>query len=271
MATGSTIALCLKDIENKRDTLYTKTTEGFGLTAVKTLESVTNAINSISVADLGEVSIGETDEKSYSAGYYKAFTVKGSSAQGNYRLQDKTVTLTEADLKNGVTIDNDASDSGGLIYGLNLVKINPVDTKYFNYQSTDVTPEDVIDGATFVDPTTGEIVEGTMPNNGDFGDNTLDTTKTTITIPEGYTEGGTVSISLETKNVTPSTSQQIITPSSGKLLSQVTVAAIPVATAVTASIDGLTTTEVTIPAGHYTTNSKVTFDDSAILSALQAI
>lgn len=57
---------------------------------------------------------------------------------------------------------------------------------------------------------------------------TLDTSTTAYTIPEGYHNGsGKVSITTETKNVTPATSSQTIVPSTGKVLSQVTVSAIP--------------------------------------------
>lgn len=57
---------------------------------------------------------------------------------------------------------------------------------------------------------------------------TLSTSATSYTVPKGYHNGsGTVKISTETKTATPSTSSQSITPSSGKVLSKVTVNAIP--------------------------------------------
>ena len=124
------------------------------------------------------------------------------------------------------------------------------------------------------------------------------------TIPKGYHSGtGTVKIVLETKTVTPTKSAQDITPTAGKVLSKVTVAAIPdkyvdttsatatagdILTSKTAyvggaevtgtmpnngatggSIDGLTTTSVTIPAG-YTSGGTVSLT-SDIEEALAAI
>ena len=71
--------------------------------------------------------------------------------------------------------------------------------------------------------TEGNIVEGTMINNGAVT-KTLNTSTTSYTIPAGYHNGsGKVSITTETKTVTPKTSAQSITPTSGKVLSKVTV------------------------------------------------
>ena len=67
---------------------------------------------------------------------------------------------------------------------------------------------------------------GTMPDNGAVNV-TLDTTTTSYTVPEGYHNGtGTVSISTQSKTVTPSArsaTAAIVTPDSGKVLSEVTV------------------------------------------------
>jgi hypothetical protein len=57
---------------------------------------------------------------------------------------------------------------------------------------------------------------------------TLDTATTSYTIPAGYHDGtGAVNISTETKTATPTKSTQSITPTSGKVLSKVTVYSIP--------------------------------------------
>ena len=134
---------------------------------------------------------------------------------------------------------------------------------------------------------------------------TLDGTKTTHTVPRGYHTGtGKVSIVLETKAVTPTKKQQKITPTTGKVLAEVTVnpipdayqdvtpvtagaadvlagkkivtetgeveeGAIPMNGAIQATIDGLTTTSYTVPAGH-TTGGTVSLT-SDIEDALAAI
>ena len=124
------------------------------------------------------------------------------------------------------------------------------------------------------------------------------------TIPKGYHSGeGKVTITLEEKEVTPTKAQQIITPTSGKVLSKVTVASIPEnfidtsdATAiadvildgetvyvdgvkitgtmpnngsVTDTIDGLTKTSVTVPSG-YTSGGTISLTND-IEEALAAI
>lgn len=130
----------------------------------------------------------------------------------------------------------------------------------------------------------------------------------TYTIPAGYHNGsGTVNIVLETKSATPTESTQNITPTNGKVLSKVIVNAIPAqygdttgddgvaanvlsgikvhsnlngsAVAITGSmtnngaisgsINGLTTTSYSVPAG-YTTGGTVSLT-SDIEDALAAI
>ena len=133
-----------------------------------------------------------------------------------------------------------------------------------------------------------------MTNNGAVS-KTLDIATTSYTVPAGYHDGkGTVTLVTEEKSVTPTKAAQEIVPTTGKVLSKVNVAAIPdeyitttdaTATAnkilldetayvggvkltgtmanngdVTATMDGLTKTEVEIPAG-YTTGGKISLTD----------
>lgn len=68
-----------------------------------------------------------------------------------------------------------------------------------------------------------------VPKNGAVS-KTLDATSNnqSYTVPKGYHNGsGKVSITLETKSATPTKSAQTVTPTSGKVLSKVTVNAIP--------------------------------------------
>lgn len=132
----------------------------------------------------------------------------------------------------------------------------------------------------------------------------LDAATTSFTIPAGYHDGkGAVSIEVETKSATPTESEQTVSPTAGKVLSSVTVAAIPAkykdTTPVTAAaadvldgkfivtgtgavegtmpnngdvsktIDGLTSASAAIPAG-YTTGGTVSLD-SSIEDALASI
>ena len=152
----------------------------------------------------------------------------------------------------------------------------------------------------------GTTAAGTMPDNGAVS-KTLDATtgNQTYTVPAGKHSGtGSVKIVLETKQATPTKTAQEVTPTAGKVLSKVTVGAIPekyqdvsgvTATAahvlygdkfvdatgtvvtgtmanngaVAKTMDGLTTTSVTIEAG-YTSGGTVSLTND-IEMALAAI
>lgn len=91
----------------------------------------------------------------------------------------------------------------------------------------------------------GARITGTMPVNGTI-DKTLDVDTTSYSIPKGYTEGGTIDIVVENKTATPTKSTQNITPTSGKVLSKVTVNPIPA--------EYITTTDADAEAAHIAKN-----------------
>ena len=93
------------------------------------------------------------------------------------------------------------------------------------------TPDRVLSGYSFCSANTpecagGVAVDGTMPNNGDI-EAVLDTNNTDYTVPEGYHNGaGVVRIVTEKRTASLATAAFTIIPSSGKVLSSVTIPAV---------------------------------------------
>lgn len=187
---------------------------------------------------------------------------------------------------------------------LSSVVVNPIPAEYI---TTNIDIDNAANAANILDGkqayVNGELVEGSMTNNGTVT-KSLDTTTKTYEIPEGYHSGdGSVSITLDQKSVTPTKSVQTITPADGKVLSKVTVSAIPAEYITTTdadatdenillgktayvkgakvtgsmanngstsgTINGMSQTSYTIPAG-FTTGGTVTLTDD-IETALAAI
>ena len=228
---------------------------------------------------------GETTSYTVPAGYHNgkgtvSVTVETKSATPT--KEEQTVTPTEGSLLSGVTV-------------------GAIPAEYVDTTDGTATAAQILTGRTAY--VAGEKVTGTMPNNSPAA-TVLDTETASYTIPAGYHDGtGSVSLSLETKSATPTKAQQTIEPSEGKVLSQVTVEAIPAqyvdtssgtaaagdiltgktafvnGAAVTGSmpnngatnltIDGMQATSVSVPAG-YTTGGAVSLTDS-IEEALAAI
>ena len=130
-------------------------------------------------------------------------------------LESKAVTPTKAQQK--------ITPSTGKV--LSDVTIAPIPDAYHDVSGVDATAEDVLAGKKI--ETESGTVTGTMPDNGTIN-KTLDTSTVSYTIPKGNHSGtGKVSITPETKTATPTKSTQDITPTAGKVLSKVTVDAIP--------------------------------------------
>ena len=288
------IATELSRIQTDRNTIRTKLVALGLVSSTANLDDCATAVNGIENRGAVSASVQEGDTYTIPAGYHNGSgTVSGVSGGGNYSLQSKTVTPTKA--QQPIT-----PDSG--YYGLSDVTVAAIPDAYQDVSSVTAAAGDVLTGKIVV-TADGKVTTGTMPNNGAVS-KVLDTGTTTYTIAKGYHSGtGSVKITTEAKTVTPTKESQQVTPSTGKVLSQVTVAAIPSnyidtsegdATApdilsgkiafvgglkvtgtmpdngsVAGTIDGLTTTSVTIPAG-YTSGGTVSLTDD-IEQALAAI
>ena len=207
-------------IQSARNKIRTKLVELGLVTTTDKLDILASAIEGIINRGAVSAQVQEGDTYTIPKGYHNGSgTVSGVSGGGNYSLQSKTVTPTKQQ-------QNVTPDSG--YYGLSDVTVNPIPS---NYQDTSVVTagaDDVLANKIIVDAD-GNIITGTMPNNGAVS-KTLDANNgnQVYTVPKGYHSGtGSVKIVLETKSITPTKSSQDVTPTSGKVLSKVTVGAIP--------------------------------------------
>ena len=284
----------LTQLTADRNTIRAKLVELGMATNTDKLTALAEAIADIIDQGAVSVTIKEGDTYTIPRGYHNGSgTVSGISGGGSYTLQSKTVTPTKRQ-------QNITPDSG--YYGMSDVTVQPIPDNYQDVSSVNAAAGDVLTGKIIV-LADGTVTTGSMPNNGAVS-KTLDVTTITYTIPKGYHNGsGTVKIALEEKTVTPTKSAQTITPTAGKVMSKVVVAAIPAnyidtsaadATAAhvlagkkvyvdgvlvtgsmpdngntSAEMDGLTKTSVTIPAG-YTSGGTVSLTDD-IEQALAAI
>lgn len=294
------VATYIASIEASRNSIRNKLVELGMAQSIDKLDVLAQAIADI--VNQGAVSVEIKEGTSYTipAGYHNGSgTVKAiSDAAGDaesYKTQAKTVTPTKK--QQSVT-----PDAG--YYALESVTVNAIPENYQDVSSVTAGAGDVLTGKVFV-TAAGVVTPGEMVNNGAV-DKTLDVTTITYTVPKGYHSGsGKVKIVLETKTVTPTKAAQDVTPTAGKVLSKVTVAAIPdkyqdvsgvTATAanvldgvffvdstgakvegtmpdkgaVNATIDGLATTSYTIPKGYHNGSGKVSLT-ADIENALSAI
>lgn len=271
---------------------------GLGLaTSTDKLDALATAAAAIKNQGAVDAQVKEGESYTIPAGYHNGTgTVKGVSGGGNYQLQAKTATPTKE--QQAITPDQG-------YYGLSGVTVAPIPENYQDVSSTTAEAGDVVANKVFIGAD-GATVTGTMPDNGAVS-KTLDATtgNQTYTVPAGKHSGtGSVKIVLETKAVTPTKAAQDVTPTAGKVLGKVSVGAIPdkyqdvsgvTATAahvldgdkfvdtdgtvvtgtmpdngaISNTIDGLTTTSVTIAAG-YTSGGTVRLTND-IETALAAI
>ena len=284
----------LTRLQTARNKLRTKLIALGLVTAMAKLDDCAVAVDGITNQGAVSATVQEGDTFTIPAGYHNGSgTVSGVAGGGNYKLQSKTVAPTKA--QQAVT-----PDSG--YYGLSDVTVSAIPDAYQDVSSVTATAADTLTGKVFV-TSDGTVTTGTMANNGAVT-KALDAATTSYTIPKGYHSGaGKVSVTVETKEVTPTKAAQEVVPSTGKLLSKVSVAAIPAVYvdtsdadavaanildsktayvggekitgtmpnngSVSASMDGLNTTSVTIPTG-YTSGGTVSLT-SDIEDALAAI
>lgn len=264
-------------------------------TSTDTMDTIAEKVSGIENQGAVSAKVKEGETYTIPKGYHNGSgTVSGEAGGGNYALQSKAVTPTKSQ-------QNVTPDSG--YYGLSDVTVGAIPENYHDVSSVTASAEDVLANKILVGPD-GKPIAGTMPNNGAVN-KTLTAADPSYTIPKGHHDGeGSVKIVPEEKAVTPTKSAQTVTPAAGKVLSKVTVGAIPenyqdisgvTATAahvldgdifvdsqgqrtegsmpdngaISKTLDGLTVVSVAIPAG-YTSGGTVALTND-IEKALAAI
>lgn len=227
--------------------LSTKGGEGVepvAITATSNLDDCASAVDAI--INNGSVSVTVKEGETYTIpkGYHDGTgTVSGVAGGGNYVLQSKTVTPTKSNQE--ITPDHG-------YYGISDVTVEAIPEAYQDVTSVTATADDVLATKTIVDKT-GAVVAGTMVNNGSVKQ-TIDIATPSYTIPKGYHDGtGVVNLVTETKSATPTKAEQTVTPANGKVLSSVTVAAIPAAYQ---DVTGVTATAADVVEGTYFVDAK---------------
>ncbi len=200
-----------------------------------TIDEAALSLDAVSVYRDDSHQMAPGDTWSIPAGYYASFTVTADGATHDYDLESgRTVTPT----KSAQTVTPGTNPAtGSAYYGLSSVTVNAIPAAYQDVTSVTATAADVKTGVDFVN-SSGTLVHGSMPI---YSQSTAGTVIETLSahktggsyddyyydIPLGYHNGNErVNIQLETANVTPTESAQTITPSSGKVIGEVSVAAI---------------------------------------------
>lgn len=263
-------------------------------TSTAKMDALADAIDEIENNGAVSASVQEGSSYTIPKGYHNGSgTVSGVSGGGNYSLQAKNTTPTKKQ-------QSIAPDAG--YYGLSAVTVGAIPDNYQDTSPVTAGAGDVLANKVIVNAD-GETVAGTMPNNGAVS-KTLDAATKSYTVPAGYHDGtGKVQIVTEEKTATPTKAAQEITPATGKVLSKVSIGAIPAnyidtsdADALAANIledktayvdgakvtgtmanngaisktlDGLNVTSYTVPAG-YTSGGSVALTND-IETALAAI
>lgn len=210
----------LSRIQTARDTLRTKAVELKISAGTEKLDELAEDYGGITNQGGVSAQVKEGETYTIPKGYHDGTgTVSGVAGGGNYNLQSKQATPTKKPQQ--ITPDEG-------YYGLSDVTVGAIPSQYQDVSSVTAGEADVLTGKIIV-TADGSVVPGSMPNNGTVS-RTLDAASTSYTVPKGYHSGsGTVKIVTEEKTVTPTKSAQPITPTSGKVLSKVTVNAIPAA------------------------------------------
>lgn len=179
------IATEISRIQSARNKLRTKAV-GLGIgTSTDNLTQLADEFDGIVNRGAVSAQVQEGDTYTIPAGWHNGSgTVSGVSGGGNYTLQTKSVTPTKSQ-------QSIAPDTG--YYGLSAVTVGAIPAAYQDVSSVTAEAGDVLANKIIVDDE-GNVVPGTMPNNGTAAGTIDGITAQSYTIAAGYYAGGTVSL-----------------------------------------------------------------------------
>lgn len=152
--------------------------------ASKSVATATQATPTVSIDSAGKITATSTQ----AAGYVSAGTKTGTKQLTTQAA--KTVTPTKS--------EQTAVASG--VYTTGAIKVAAIPSKYQDVSGVTATASGTLSGQKFVN-SSGTVVTGTMPNNGSTS-KTIDGLETkTVSIPLGYTSGGTVTVDDTVDNI----------------------------------------------------------------------
>ena len=185
------IATEVARLQGNRNTIRNKLVSMGLALGTDTLDDLATKIDGIVDRGAVDAEVREGETYTIPAGYHNGSgTVSGVAGGGNYTLQTKTVTPTK-------TEQNITPDEGK--YGLSAVTVGAIPDAYQDVSTVTAEASDVLANKIIV-AADGTTTTGSMPNNGELT-LTIDGMVTeSVSIPTGYTSGGTVTLtdSIET-------------------------------------------------------------------------
>ena len=172
-------------LQEARDTLRQKAVQlGIGGNTDK-LDKIATEFNGIANNGAVEAEVKEGESYTIPKGYHNgAGTVTVVAGGGNYSLQQKEVTPSKSQ-------QSISADEG--YYGLSGVVVKAIPDAYQDVSSVNAVAADVLANKVIVNAE-GEIITGTMPNNGAISAEIDGLTTTSYQVAAGYTSGGTVTL-----------------------------------------------------------------------------
>lgn len=156
------------------------------------LDAIANAVNGIKNVGAVQAQVKQGESYQIPAGYHNGSgTVLGVVGDEEYQLQQKEVTPS----KEQISVQSDPG-----FYGLSSVTVHAIPEIYQDVSGVTATAADVLSNKTFV-ASDGSTTAGTMKNNEALNLEIDGMSEDpSVSIPEGYTSGGTASLSATVEN-----------------------------------------------------------------------